>query len=96
MVYFVYGVWFHHVWGIAPYIFNYTIYILNEDYEEYGLKDDDILVIKRSEEFSEEDLVLERVGTEYRVTKGIRRPYGVVVSSDVLGEQLDTIKTYLK
>lgn len=83
LLYVFYSAIFYKTWGILPYTFNYTVYMVDEDYPDYGVDDKDILLVKYSKDYSQGDLALRRVGTEYELTMDVRNPYGVVVSKDI-------------
>ena len=85
IIYILYGVLYWGVWGIFPYTFGYTFYIVDKDYVEYSIEDGDILILRQEFDVGENEVIVERVGTSYNIKTGVRRPYGVVVVKDILG-----------
>lgn len=87
--YCVYCMVFLFSWNIMPYTFGYTLYVVDEDYIEYGVDKGNIILIKNVNEPKKDDIVVRRVGGKYDLVSGVRKSYGIVVSKDVLSDITD-------
>lgn len=83
LIYLLYSTWFLFTWGILPYTFGYTVYMVEEDYPEYDINEGDFLLIKYVDTEVEDGLVILREGLDYNLYDGAWRPYGLVVSRNI-------------